>query len=46
VSTAQKSIHDSNLTPEVSRRDSREKWLAMIGFLVVTVSAVALFFPK
>jgi hypothetical protein len=27
-------------------RDSREKWLALIAFVLVSASAVALLFPK
>lgn len=31
---------------EAVRGSSREKWLALIGFVVVTASAVALLFPR
>jgi len=46
VSTMKKSIPISNRTPEPPRRYWPEKWLAMIGFVVVTASAVALFYPR
>jgi hypothetical protein len=32
--------------PELPRGDSKDKWLALIAFLLVSAAAVALLFPK
>lgn len=39
-------IADSQPERATVRGSSREKWFALIGFLVVTAFAVALLFPR
>lgn len=46
MSIIKKLIATSDPTPEPEHRGWPEKWVAMIGFVVVTASAVALLYPR
>ncbi len=39
-------VPNRDAVPELPRRDSREKWMALIAFVLVSASAVALLFPR